>query len=314
MENMNKMSIIFVGMLTAGVANADYPTKSITMVIPYSAGGGTDVLARNLQPALEESLGEDIIVSNKPGGGGILGFTEVANADPDGYTVTIPNNVIFATEGMGNATYTYSDFDYLGNVLNDDYVVAVSDESEWDSWEELADEMRNNPGEVTFGFSGAGGSTHVASEILADTAEYEAKQVPHDGSSDAVAAALGGHIDVLLLNLADLSSGLKSGDLRLLATLGSETLEDYPDVPTMQELGHDISLSNWRGVAAPAGVDDEVKEAWSAALEKATNDPKVREAIAAQGGEVDFMPSGEKLDARMADLAESFINTAEKIK
>ncbi|MGR4067053.1 tripartite tricarboxylate transporter substrate binding protein [Billgrantia sp. C5P2] len=309
-----RLSIFLGGLLAAGIATADYPTKTITMVIPYGAGGGTDVLARTLQPALEEALGQTIVVSNVPGGGGILGFTQVANARPDGYTVTIPNNVIFATEGMGNATYTYSDFDYLGNVMTEDYVVAVRADGPWESWEALVEDMQANPGTVSFGFSGAGGSTHVASEILADMVGYRARQIPHDGSSDAVAAAMGGHIDALMLNLADLASGLRSGRLIPLVSLGTERLAEYPDVPTLSELGHDLNLTNWRGIAAPAGVDEEVKAAWAAALEAATSDPKVQEAIASQGAEVDYMPPGEELDVRMAELAESFIRTAQRLK
>ncbi|MBD3896331.1 tripartite tricarboxylate transporter substrate binding protein [Halomonas sp. ML-15] len=313
-HNTTKLSVLLAGVMAAGIAAADYPTKTITMVIPYGAGGGTDVLARTLQPALEESLGQTIVVSNVPGGGGILGFTQVANAKPDGYTVTIPNNVIFATEGMGNATYTYSDFDYLGNVMSEDYVVAVRADGPWDSWEALVEDMQANPGTVSFGFSGAGGSTHVASEILADMVGYRARQIPHDGSSDAVAAAMGGHIDALMLNLADLASGLRSGRLIPLVSLGDDRLEDYPDVPTLSELGHELSLTNWRGIAAPAGVDEEVKAAWAAALEAATSDAKVQEAIANQGGEVDYIPPSEALDSRMAELAEAFIHTAQRLK
>lgn len=314
MKKIHKVSVLFAGMLTAGVAFAEYPTKTITMVIPYGAGGGTDVLARTLQPALEASLGQTIVVSNVPGGGGILGFTQVANARPDGYTVTIPNNVIFATEGMGNATYKSSDFDYLGNVMIEDYVVAVRADGPWETWEDLVGDMQENPNQVKFGFSGAGGSTHVASEILADMVGYQARQIPHDGSSDAVAAAMGGHIDALVLNLADLASALRSGRLTPLVSLGEERIEDYPEVPTLSELGHELTLTNWRGIAAPAGVDEEVKAAWARAIEAATSDSEVQRAIAAQGAQVDYMPPGEGLDAYMATLAESFIRTAQRLK
>ena len=125
---------------------------------------------------------------------------------------------------------------------------------------------------------------------------------------------MGGHIDALMLNLADLASGLRSGRLIPLVSLGTERLADYPDVPTLSELGHDLTLTNWRGIAAPAGVDEEVKAAWAEALEVATSDPKVQEAIANQGAEVDYMPPGEELDSRMAGLAESFIHTAQRLK
>lgn len=314
MKKIHKVSVLFAGMLTAGMAFAEYPTKPITMVIPYSAGGGTDVLARTLQPALEESLGQTIVVSNVPGGGGILGFTQVANAEPDGYTVTIPNNVIFATEGMGNATYKSTDFDYLGNVLSEDYVVAVRADGPWQTWNDLVEDMQANPNTIKIGFSGYGGSTHVASEILADIVGYQAKQIPHDGSSDAVVAAMGGHIDALMLNLGDLASGLKSGKLRPLVSLGNQRLDEYPDVPTLKEMGHDFSLTNWRGIAAPAGVSDEVKAAWAEALEAATSDPEFQKAIAAQGAQVDYVPPGGQLDQRMATLADSFIDTAQRLK
>lgn len=314
MKKLTKTSVLVAGLLSAGMVLADYPTKPITMVIPYSAGGGTDVLARALQPALEKSLGQTIVVSNLPGGGGILGFTKVANAKPDGYTVTIPNNVIFATEGMGNATYKYTDFSYLGNVLTEDYLVAVRADGPWQSWNDLVEDMQAHPNKVKFGFSGFGGSTHVASELLADVAGYKAKQIPHDGSSKAVLAAMGGHIDALMLNLGDLSSGLKSGKLRPLVSLGEKRLAEYPNVPTLQEQGIDFELTNWRGIAAPAGVDDEVRAAWSKAIGEATQDPEFRKLIAAQGGEVDFVSPGETLDKRMTGLAESFIKTAQKLK
>ncbi|PSJ43780.1 tripartite tricarboxylate transporter substrate binding protein [Zobellella endophytica] len=314
MKKLAQTSVLFAGLLSAGMAFAEYPTKPITMVIPYSAGGGTDVLARALQPALEKSLGQTIVVSNLPGGGGILGFTKVANARPDGYTVTIPNNVIFATEGMGNATYKSTDFSYLGNVLTEDYLVAVRADGPWQSWDELVADMKANPGKVKFGFSGFGGSTHVVSALLADIAGYEAKQIPHDGSGNAVLAAMGGHIDALMLNLVDLASGLESGKLRPLVSLGEQRLEDYPDVPTLKESGHDLSLTNWRGVAAPAGVDDEVKQAWAKALGEATRDPEFQQLIKSQGGVVDYVAPGEALDQRMSLLAESFIETAQKLK
>lgn len=315
MKTLKALPLLLAGILTAGASFAgDYPSKPITMVIPYGAGGGTDVLARALQPALEKSLGQTIIVSNLPGGGGILGFTKVANAKADGYTVTIPNNVIFATEGMGNATYKYKDFDYLGNVLTEDYLAAVRADGPWQSWGEFVKDMNDNPNSVKFGFSGFGGSTHVASEILADVAKYEAKQIPHDGSSKAVLAAMGGHIDALMLNLSDLASGLKSGKLRPLLTLGEERLADYPDVPTLKELGHEFTLTNWRGIAAPAGVSDDVKKAWSEAIAAATSDPEFQKLMAAQGSQIDFVAPGEALDIRMGALAESFISTAAALK
>lgn len=294
--------------------STEYPTKPITMVIPYNAGGGTDVLARALQPALEKSLGQTIVVSNMPGGGGILGFTKVANSKSDGYTVTIPNNVIFANEGMGNATYKYNDFNYLGNILTEDYFVAVRADGPWQTWKDFETDLKEHPNKIKFGFSGYGGSTHVVSEILADKVGYKAKQIPYDGSSKAVLAAMGGHVDVLTLNLGDLASGVKSGKLRLLASFGNKRIEEYPDVPTLKELGYQVSVSNWRGIAAPAGVNQEVKDAWNKALQAATADPKFIQMIKNQGGEVDFEPSGEVLDTRMKTTALSFIETAHKLK
>lgn len=293
---------------------ADYPSKPITMIIPYNAGGGTDVLARALQPALEESLGQTIVVTNMPGGGGILGFTKAANSKADGYTVTIPNNVIFANQGMGNATYKYNDFDYLGNVLTEDYLVAVRADGPWQTWQEFEADLKAHPNKIKFGFSGYGGSTHVVSEILADKVNYKAKQIPYDGSSKAVLAAMGGHVDALTLNMGDLASGLKSGKLRLLATMGSERLADYPDVPTLKELGYDMSLSNWRGVVAPHGVSNEVKQAWNKAIKAATSNKKFIEMINNQGGTIDYQASGDALDSRMKTTALSFIDTAQKLK
>lgn len=314
MNKWNALAVLFAGLVTAGAALAQYPNKPITMLIPYGAGGGTDVLARAMQPALEKSLGQPIVVTNMPGGGGILGFTRVASSKPDGYTVTIPNNVIFATQGMGNATYKYKDFDYLGNVLTEDYVVTVRADGPWQTWNELVEAMKASPGKVSFGFSGFGGSTHVASEILAKSAGYQARQIPHDGSAQAVLAAMGGHIDALMLNLADVAAGIQSGKLRLVATLGSERFPDFPDVPTVRELGHDLVLTNWRGIAAPAGVGDDVKAAWAKAIEAATNDPEFRKFVATQGARVDYMPPGRDLDRRMHGLAESFIETAQQLK
>jgi len=308
------LSLTLVGAVLSQNTYAAYPEKTITMLIPYGAGGGTDVLARALQPALEESLGQTVIVKNVPGGGGILGFTQLVHAKPDGYTVTIPNNVIFATEGMGNATYKHKDFDYLGNILTEDYIVAVRADGPWNSWSDLLKDMEEHPNKIKFGFSGYGGSTHVASQILANIAGYQAKQIPHDGSSKAVVAAMGGHIDALMLNLGDLSSGIKSGKLKPLLSLGNKRLSEYPDVPTLQETGIDLNLTNWRGIAAPAGVSDEVKAAWNKALEHAVKDEKFQQLIATQGGQVDFQKSGENLDKWMSLLAESFINTAHNLK
>ncbi len=317
--NVTKLSYKSLGvtlmLATSCIAQAaNYPDRPITMIIPYNAGGGTDVLARALQPALEKSLGQTIVVSNMPGGGGILGFTKAANSKSDGYTVTIPNNVIFANQGMGNATYKYNDFDYLGNIITEDYLVAVRADGPWQTWKEFEADMKANPNKIKFGFSGYGGSTHVASEILAAKVDYKVKQIPYDGSSKAVLAAMGGHVDALTLNMGDLASGLKSGKLRLLATMGNERLENYPDVPTLKELGYDISLSNWRGIVAPAGVSDEVKQAWNKAIKAAASDPKFIEMITNQGSVLDYQPSGDALNSRMEETALSFIETAQKLK
>lgn len=311
------LSLLSLCLLVVGIAVsafAEYPEKPITFIVMYSPGGSSDTFVRALQPGLKKALGQNVIVKNVPGGGGAVGFSEAVVARPDGYTVTLPNNAMFSLEGMGHVGFKYTDFDILARVILEDYTLTVNADSPWQTVEDFINDAKANPGKYKIGFSGVGSSTHIVSLALADAFGYEVEQVPYDGGAKAMAACMGGHIDALTNHPGEVISGVQAGKLRTLATTGAERSKLMPDVPTFKEAGLDFVVSQWRGVATPKGISDEVKEAWKKALQEAVKDPQFIEVAEEKMGATISLAFDEELDAFVKAVADIFIPTAQKLK
>lgn len=282
-----------VGVVTltgASHAQAEFPERPITMIVAYSAGGGTDVAARSLAPFIETYLGGSITVVNKPGAGGEVGFTEISQAEPDGYTIGFLNTPNLVTIPIERDTrYELENFSPIANVVDDPGGFHVRQESEFQTLEALIAYAKENPNAVTFGTTGIGSDDHLAALALQRQAGIEMTHVPFPGASAVRAALLGGHITLGVFNMGEAVSYAEEGLIRSLGQMAEERWSEMPEVPTFREQGYDIVQGSTRGIGAPAGVPEEILQQVAAAIEKAINDPEFQKVAAEQSLPLRFL-------------------------
>jgi tripartite-type tricarboxylate transporter receptor subunit TctC len=212
----------------------DYPTKAITMIVPYAPGGGTDTYGRMLAVQLEKKLGVSITVSNQSGASGSIGTKFVYDAASDGYTLLFSAETIGTYRTMGTSDLSYNDFKPIAAVVNDPKVIAVSKNSKYNTIEELLAAIKENPGKVTMSHSGPGGSGHNQGLIL-KTLGYEVAMTGFDSGNNALLGVLGDQVDFTNPNLSSVTSYIASGDVKVLAVFSNERIEAYPDIPAFTE-------------------------------------------------------------------------------
>ncbi|NWO11984.1 tripartite tricarboxylate transporter substrate binding protein [Chromohalobacter salexigens] len=307
------VAVVGVSFTSVGLAQENYPEKNIEFIVPYGPGGGSDNFVRSLQPALEKALGGTLVIRNISGGGGAVGYSRAVTAEPDGYTVTTPNNANFTLEGLGNVDFSYNDFEYIARVTTMPYILAVRDKEGWQDLESLKADLEESGYKLSVGFSGVGSSTHVTAVALADKLGTEFQFIPFDGGSAAVSSAMGGHIDAVVLNPSEIMSAVESGRLNPVVSTGAERSNAMPEVPTMSELGYEMGLSQWRGIAAPKGIPQSIEDQWVAAIKEAVKDPQFQKAAKNGGAEVNPI-YGEELDSFIKNTASTMIPIAEQVK
>lgn len=298
-----------LGFGQAVLANENYPERDIEFIVPYGPGGGSDNLVRALQPKLEEALDGTLFYRNITGSGGAVGYNRVVNSDPDGYTVTTPNNANFTLEGLGNVDFIYTDLEYIARLVIEPYVFAVSNSKEWDSFESMMDYI-DEGGRVSVGFSGVGSSTHITTVAIADELGIDLQLIPFEGGSAAVSAAMGGHVDAVLLNPSDIMSATQGGRLIPVFSTGDERASAYPDTPNLKEEGYDLVLNQWRGIAAPKGISQEIEDKWVEAVQSAIEDENFRKFVEESGAEVQPL-YGDELDEFVRLTADVMIPIAQ---
>lgn len=316
---MKRLLGAMAGLAVAGaafsVAAAGYPEKPITFVIPYSAGGSSDMLVRGLQPYVEKSMGVSLVPKNVEGGGGAVGISQaVFSSKPDGYTVTLPSNAIFGLQALGNVPWKYQDFETIARIITEDYTITVRADSDWKTLDDFIKYSKANPGKVKMGFSGFGSSTHVVAAAFAEKFGLEFQYVPYQGGSKTVAATMGGHIDANTHHPAEIKSGVDAGKIRVLAVMGDKRSNLFPNVPTLKELGHNWVVSQWRGISVAKGVPAEVKAKWEEAIKKASADPAYQKFVVEQMGGTVAPLFGKDLDKYVKEMADIFIPTTERLK
>ncbi|PAU76506.1 tripartite tricarboxylate transporter substrate binding protein [Halomonas salipaludis] len=267
MPRITLTKTLLAGAMAAGFAvsaQADYPSANIEMVVGYSAGGGSDVLARSLAPHIEEALGEGtrIAVINRPGGGGEIGFTAVADANPDGYTIGIINVPSILNPMIERSpSYDLDSFQLLANVVTEPGAVVVPANSPHNSLEEWMAHVEANPGSVSVGNSGGGGAMHTALIRFLRASDLSVNHIPFAGGAPSRAALLGSHVDASVMGISEAGPLHNDGELKILGVMAAERIDLVPDVPTMGEVGTEIVAGSYRGLMAPAGLPDEVRDA-----------------------------------------------------
>lgn len=285
----------------------------ITMIVPWSAGGGTDTVARRLVENSEKYLGVKINVENVEGGSGAVGLAELMQAEPDGYTLAVlPVELSFLKE-EGVYTFDFSDFTQICNINADPAALTVAASSEFERVEDIVNYAKENPGALTIGHSGTGFLWHLAAGLFADAAGIDVTYVPYDGSATGNAALLSGDINAVTYSGAEEVPLEASGDLRVLASYSDEPMDIFTnEVPTMKEEGYDISISTFRGIGGPAGMDPDVVTALSKAFGKMAEEQSFIDAMEEMGLGIEYLDT-EDYKALCNDTAESMKAVCEEL-
>ncbi len=265
-----------------GSATAAWPDQPINMIIAYAPGGGTDIAARVMIPFIEKYLGEGakINVINRPGASGDIGFTAIATAVPDGYTIGFINTPpVLATPIERKTGYTWQSYDLLGNVVDDPGTFCVHTDSPYKALADLAAFAKAQPGTVTVGSTGVGSDDHLAMLKFEKSAGVKMNHIPFKGSAETRNAVIGKQIVVAAINVGEALQYLKGGSpIRCLGQMTQVRSGMAPDWPTFKELGYDFEMASLRGIAAPKGLPPAIRDRLVAAIEKAAADPALRVA------------------------------------
>lgn len=268
---------------------SDYPDRSISWVVPYAAGGGTDVVARTLANEMSKSLGQPIVVENKPGANTAIGASQVARAQADGYTVGSADNATLALNQHLFPQLTYSpasDFEYVGGLARFPYVLVTNPGLPVDSLQDLLALAKEKPGAVSYGSPGMGGPNHVAMELLQQRTGTEFLHVAYRGAAPVMQDLLAGQIQFALIDTASSMQYIQSKRLRPIAVSTENRLASLPDVPTFTQAGVAGFIAfSWQGMIVPKNTPTPIIEKLNSALNIAMSSEKVDEALAAMGVE-----------------------------
>jgi len=300
----------FAGLVAA---QAPYPTKPITMIVPFPPGGLADIVARPVAEAMSRDLGQSVVIENKSGAGGGIGMGLAAKAPPDGYTVLLALSsfsvIPEADTLLGRAPmYSFASLRPIARITADPTVLAVRAEAPWKTVKDFVEDAKKRPGAINYGSSGNYGTMHVPMEILSQNAGIRMTHVPFTGAGPAVVALLGGQIDAVSSGPATVLQHVKAGKLRVLAHWGNGKLDTLPDVPALKDAGYNAEYAQWSGLFVPAGTPEPIAQRLRAAARVAANDPRVKQVILNAGSPILYQdtPDFEKYVQddvrRMADV------------
>jgi len=293
---------------------ADYPTHPITLVVPYAAGGGNDVIARIVAEKMSASLGQTVVIENRGGAGGTIATRQVAKAEPDGYTLLIATSSLAINPSLyPNAGYDpRQDFAPIGLIASSSNVVLVNPSVPVRSVAELIELAKQQDGKLTFASTGTGSSVHLAAELFAGMAGVKLNHVPYKGSGPALNDLLGGHVALMFSTMASAAGLVRDGSkVRALAVTGATRSTLFPDLPTVAEAGlpgYEAVLHY--GIVAPAGTPRPVVEKLNAALNGALANDEVKKRLAVEGAEA--LPASP--DDYAADIAREETKWSEIIR
>jgi len=259
--------------LAASAAAQQFPSKAVTVIVPWPAGGSTDICMRALAEATAKYLGQPVIIENKPGASGTLGAGAMLNAKPDGHTLTQVAISVFRIPHVEKTPFDpLADITYILGISGYTFGVVVRSDAPWRSWNDFLGYAKANPDKISFGTPGANTSLHITMEEIAWKQGIKWIHVPHRGNAPSMAALLGGHI----LAAADATGWgphVNAGKMRLLVTWGEKRTKRWPDVPTLNELGYGIVSNSPYGIGGPKGMDPRVVKTLHDAFKKGMEDP-----------------------------------------
>ena len=292
-----KLLLPAIALLFSGLVHAQYPTRPVKIVVPSTAGDGSDLLARTLAKAMSESMGQQFVIENKPGAGGSIGAVVVAKAAPDGYTLFLGNG---SSHGVTPGLYarlpydTLNDFAPIALIATAANVLVVGSDVPVASYADFARLARDQPGRVTIASAGNGSLSHLSVELLRATARLDLLHVPYKGAAPGIADVAGGQVQAMIINIPSVMPLVKAGKLKALAATSAKRPASLPEVPTLAESGvAGYETLAWFGLLAPAKTPPEITTALHREVQKALARPEVRETLARLGSEASGMGPGD---------------------
>lgn len=294
----NAFTAALIACASLAVAQETYPTKPVTMIVPFPPGGVADIVGRPLAAAMEKTLKQPVVVVNRTGAGGAVGMAAAAKSAPDGYTILmgLSSISIFPVSDRINGkapAYDMKDFAPIALVTADPTVLVVRADSPYKTLKDFVAAAKADPGKINYSSSGVYGTLHVAMEIFANAADVKLFHVPYQGGGPAVNALLGGQVEALASGPAAAIGQIKGGKMRALAAWSDKRLALLPEVPTFKELGYDAEFYIWSGVfaqaAAPAPVISRLREA----VRNAVNDADFRLAMERVATPISYLDAPE---------------------
>jgi len=280
-------------------AQDTYPSHSIELVVPYQAGGGADVMARAFAQAAGPLLPQPFVVVNKPGAAGMIGWNEVIKAPPDGYKVAVTAVEITFLRHLGLTKHSHKELTPVARLNADPAVFVVRADSPYHTLKDLLDAARKDPGNLRVGNAGHGSMWHLASAALADQAGVTFNHIPYTGGAPSLLALMGGHIDAVTVSTPEAAAYVAAGKLRPLVMMAEQRVKGYENTPTAKELGMDLVLGTWRGLAVPVGTPPAVVEKLGKVAEQAMKDPGLLQVMEKQHFTTDTYLDGPAFAASM---------------
>ena len=290
-------NVLSLLLLAPAMALAAYPDKPINMIVSYSPGGGTDLVARAIAPYIEKYLGNNakIVIQNRPGAGGAIGFATLATSAPDGYTIgfiNTPNVMTIPIER--EAGYTIDKFETLGNIVDDPGKFSVHTDSPIKSLKDLVAAAKAKPGEITYGTTGVGSDDHLAALMFSRIAGVKLNHIPMKGAADVKTGVVGRQIDIADMNIGEAMQAVAGGaPMRQLGVMAAKRSSVAPNVPTFAEQGFNVEMSSLRGIAAPKGLPPAVKQQLVQAIQRAANDPEFQRKAVDYFAPLRYLPPAE---------------------
>ena len=318
---MNRRYTLLAALLLSSafsaIAQGSWPTRSITMIVPFPPGGLADLVARPVAEAMSRELGQPVVIENKAGAGGGIGMSLAAKSKTDGYTMVMALSSLTvlpeADVVLGRTPmFGLNDLRPVARYTADPTVLAVRAESPWKSVQEFVDDAKKRPGAINYGSSGNYGTMHVPMEILAQVSGSKLTHIPFTGAGPAVVALLGGQIDAVSTGPATVLQHVKAGKLRVLGHWGNGKLASMPEVTSLKDAGFNAEYEQWSGLFIPSATPEPVAQRIRAAARAAAQDAKVREVILGAGSPVQFQDSPDFEKYVQAD-AKRMVDVVKKI-
>lgn len=269
----------------------DFPKQDINIVVPYAAGGNTDLMARALATKMSELAGVNVVIQNVEGGGGATGTAQAVSSKPDGYTLALPASSAYILNSQVNDVgFTYDTTTPICIISEANFGIAVAADSPYQTLQDLIDAAAAAPNSITYATPGANSAGHLLVAAIGQAENIEWNHSPNTSAPAAIAELIGGHIDAYCSNLSVFKTALESGDIRLLCVTGQEREAKYPDTPCVYELGYEFPASVYFSLVGPSGMDPAVAGYLSDLVGKAMDDATVQDAFANLDQPMSFVP------------------------